>query len=601
MIRRPAAARLQYARSIRCLSHVHHQQMILPGSCTAATSAARRCHQNPFSSPSCRSLSLLSSILGSDTVEEAKTQDQLTSLLIPSSLPITSFLSPMAVTSFQSLPETQSILDIIDGKWNDNSSVPGEASQLIKQAEGNINRARDIFQSMPELHSATYLLEASLFSHVGQFDRALASLIRYQHSSTKRNPVAMQFVKAKLSFHSGKFTHALSEYEDILEYMEEEVERQMKNNSDNALPVIDGAAALTGVGLSKFMIHHTSQGDETNVDNTNQSEIIEAIQTATEMLLESRKDALLSVKHGDLALDLGLAAVISLTNFGIVQCIIANKKESSIKRWRQGLEVLDQILHDSVKSATVIPNQKYQCIQSLRARLYSNIACVLLELDGDLRGQNALAEVDEETLKEASEMAKKSLEVYDEILNGPNVASNDDASVDDAGDREELNETLNDNPESMEPDSDALDAKDIKMPPLWTEYHRAESARALGLVAMCYYHAGAAVTSEGLLQSALDASSSYPLGQCLKSEAGGVATKGVSLFSPNLALIGRDVRLEYALLCDKWDKRKGDAEKYRADASRIEQEGALKDFGGDAAAVSGLVSSIWLISPLDFQ
>jgi hypothetical protein len=222
-------------------------------------------------------------------------------------------------------------------------------------------------------------------------------------------------------------------------------------------------------------------------------------------------------------------------------------------------------------------------------------------LDGNLKDQNAIADIDEATLKEASDMAKKSLEIYDEILNGPKVASSDGATMESEADEDDLREALKDGSDlDEEHDSDTTGAKDLTLSPLWTQYHRAESARALGLVAMCYYHAGAAVTSEGLLQSAIDASSSCPFGQCLKSKTDEIATKGVSLSSPNLALIARDVRFEYALLCDKWDKRKSDAVKYRADAARIEKEGALKGFESETS-VSGLISSLWLFSPMDFQ
>ena len=539
----------------------------------------------------------------STTADEEETTRSLP-LLTPSDMLISTLLSPTAMISFQSLPETKKVLDIIDGTSNNDNEMPqSDANRSMKQAQDNVQRSRDIFQALPELYAATHLLEASLFAQVGQYEKSIAAVVRYQHSSKQVNPTTLQFVKAKLLLHAGKFTHALSEYEDILEYMEGEIEHHMtmKQNNENAeiLPVIDGAAALTGVGLCKFFIHHTCKDD---ADKSDAKEIIEAVQTATEMLLETRKDALMSLKYGDLALNLGLASVISLNNFGVVQLLVSNKRESSIQRWKQGLEVLNQILHDSVNSATVIPNRKYQCIQSLRARLYSNIACVLLQLDGDLRDSNGLVEISEESLKEASEMAKKSLHVYDEILNGPSKSSEDVADMeDDETDNEEWSEMLKNaeadllNEENN--DSNSRETNNLTLPPLWTDYHRAESARALGLVAMCYYHAGAAVTSEGLLQSALDASYSYSFGQCLKSEGNQVATKGVSLSSLNLALIARDVRLEYALLCDKWDKRKSDADKYRADALRIEKEGALKDFN----AVSGLVSSIWLFGPLDFK
>ena len=133
--------------------------------------------------------------------------------------------------------------------------------------------------------------------------------------------------------------------------------------------------------------------------------------------------------------------------------------------------------------------------------------------------------------------------------------------------------------------------------------NQSESARSLGLVAQCYASAGAAVTAEGLFQSSLDASSSHPIGQSLKDDEKGMV-KGVALSSPSLGLIARDVRVWFALLCDDWDKRKGDADRLRSEALKIE-DGVLKDFvrdeNGTKRSVSGIESSLWLLSPLDFK
>lgn len=558
--------------------------------------------------------SLQSQEFSTDKNVQEKTQ-KLLPVLIPSSIPLSVLLSSTMIDSFRSLPESREVLDIIGGSLGSyNANALGEAGRIVKQAQTNVQRSRDIFQTLPDLHAATHLLEASLLSHTGKYEEAIDAIIRYQHFSRNQDHVSLQFVKAKLLFHSGKFSHALSEYEDMLEFMEGEVERQMKRKQNQSkkdgsdtLPVINGAAALTGVGLTKFMVHNTSLSENDHIDNTTQREIVDAIQTATEMLLESRKDALGSAIHSGLALDLGLAAAISLTNFGVVNRLLSGKPNRAINCWKQGLEVLDQILHDSMNSATIIPKYKFQCMESLRARLYCNIACVLLQLDGRLQDRNEMPKIDEETLKEASEMAKKALEIYDGMLNFPNGASNeesvradaDNLSLNYTDDSKEWDQLLKENPNLLE-EEDSVEAEEYDQTacPLWLDYHRAESARALGFVACCYYHAGAAVTAEGLFQSAMDASSSYPLGQCLKSGTNRIGLKGVSLSSPNLGLIARDVRLEYALMCDKWDKRKSDADNLRYGASRIEREGALMGFGG---SVSGLISSLWLFSPLDFE
>ena len=71
-------------------------------------------------------------------------------------------------------------------------------------------------------------------------------------------------------------------------------------------------------------------------------------------------------------------------------------------------------------------------------------------------------------------------------------------------------------------------------------------------------------------------------------------------------MIARDVRLWYAMLCDNWEKRKGDADRIRLDALKIEDEGVLKGYlrdenSGVKKTASSLESSLWLFSPNDFE
>lgn len=554
--------------------------------------------------------------------------------LTPSTLPLTTLLTYSTIEALRSLPEIQSVLDLLDGSSQDTTNPYTKnqsAEKVVKEAHSNLQRARDIFQSMPELHAATYLLEVALHAHVGEFKLALEGVIRYQHLLSKKKQQAQKFhlqlIKAKLLFHTGQFTHSLSEYEDLLEHMEEEVERQMKkqqqekNKDDDRLPVINGAATLTGVGLNKLMLHVHSAGDDDFVNNATKQEVFEAIETATDMLVESRTDALLSVEHSGLALDLGLVASISLTNLGVVHCLMINDKKSTIKYWKRGLEILDTMLSDSMYSAVIIPNDKFQCMESVRARLYCNIASVLLQLDGSSDEAKGSKTIDEDALKEASEMSRKALEIYDELINGPKILRdggiteesdetsdpNDDTANDDTANDEsnssEWDQLLKEKVKAKKEQGDTDDPakpKETPLSPLWIDYNRSESARALGLVAQCYAHAGAAVTAEGLFQSAIDASSSYPLGQSMKVD--GIVQKGVSMSSPNLGLVARDVRLWYAMLCDSWDKRKGDADRLRLDASKIEETGVLAGFVKEKdGLVSSLVSSLWLFSPLDLE
>ncbi|KAL9180546.1 hypothetical protein ACHAXT_010999 [Thalassiosira profunda] len=529
----------------------------------------------------------------------------------PAAASAASLIEPSTLEALTALPECQSAIDILNGE--EGALEPSR----VNEALSNLQRARDILQSMPELNLATFLLEANLRCLCGEFEAALEGLSRYEHlkasSIDAEERTMLQFLKAQLMINSGRFAHALSEYECLLEDMEREAEEQVRllqergggDNTESPLPVIHAASALTGVGASQ-LLSHIRDGSGGNAMDADEGEILESIETATDMLLESRKDALLSPKHSQLAVDLGLAAAVSLTNLGVAHFLLHNDKEQSMACWRRGLETLDSILEGAMRSATVIPGHKHLCMEGVRARLYCNIAWALL-------GSGPLDNVEDETLKSASEAAKKALDIYDELMNCSKVLrggsvdmgnSKDDGeceeAADDATTQDEWEQILKEKAEEQQvppkPNATPLSS-------LWAAHHQAESARALGLVAQCYAGAGAAVTSEGLFQSALDASASYPLGQNLK--LGGSSAKGVALSSPSLGVIARDVRLGYALLCDNWDKRKADAERLRADAHKIEDEGVLRGFArgkdGGAKSISGLASSLWLFSPLDFD
>ncbi|KAK1741328.1 hypothetical protein QTG54_007806 [Skeletonema marinoi] len=535
--------------------------------------------------------------------------------LTPSNISATSLLSNSTITSLQSLPEIKSALDIL---YSTNNHPTTNTS--IEQVHSNLQRARDILQSIPELHSSTYLISMDLYTLSGQYDLALENLARYNHHSLqqkKRNKrtllLHLQFLKAKLYLLSGQFTLALSEYEDLLDVMEQRVQRQLKNQQrsevQRGVSVIEGAATLSGVGLTKLLL--VLHQDSTTATAASANEIIEAIETSTEMLLESRRDALRSPKHAELAIDLGIAASISLTNLGIAHCTLLGNKVKSIELWKQGLDMLDTILGDAMNTAMIIPRHKFIWMESIRARLHCDIACLLLGLENDDATKKQL---EEDTLKHASEAAKKGLDIYDELINGAKILRGEsDGSDDNAQDgnedddnKKEWERILQEEVKKKQAEDDEDKPPEVALSPLWIDYHRCESARALGLVAHCYAQAGAAVTSEGLFQSALDASSSYPLGQSLRSNSNVVVVddgKGIAQSSPNLGLIARDVRLWYAMLCNNWEKRKGDADRLLADAQTIDEDMIFQGYSSEEEKkrVSGMICSLWLFSPLDFE
>ena len=409
------------------------------------------------------------------------------------------------------LPEVQTALDVLDG--SSESVIEGERS--IDEAITNTKRAKDILGSMPDMYRATLLLEADLQALCGRFP--LANELLSMHSRHSGSDIgtdkktSLQFIQAKMHLNIGEFSYALSEFEDLFEVVERTVERQTRqmersNGDTNEEPVsvIRAAAALTGVGLSKLLM--LSNTDDYEVSFS--SECMEALEAATEILIETRSGALASREHVSTAVNLGIAASISLTNLGAAHLIIDGKnRKSAIDCWTKALKTLDTILPDAMTSGTVVSIHKFQIMEGIRARAHCNIAWAMLGID---EGNKAQDDLSEDQLKEATRHAKLALDVYDELINGSKrLRGEAPTGPGDSGrEGEEWEQIFADHTSEMSPESAS-----ITLSPRWKSYHRAESARALGLLAQCYAANGMAVTSEGLFQSALDASSTNPFGQ----------------------------------------------------------------------------------------
>jgi tetratricopeptide (TPR) repeat protein len=568
------------------------------------------------------------------------------------------------------LPECRNAINLL----NDGPTSNEEGTVEIRRAHVDLSRAKEILMqySQYEVANTIDLLECDLWCSTGDFDKAFVCLSRYEYHSYKKiaatttartsrkSRIVLQFEKARLLVSSGKFHEALSEYEDLLERMEIEVQERIEmkkmdngrrsntNNSDDdeqdILPVIDAVSAVTGVGITKLLLHLRSSSlvSSNNIGGGDVDEIIESLDTATEMLLESRKDALLSPIHYQLAVDLGLAASISLTNAGVAYCLLSSRRlqhddndhhhhNRAMELWQEGLATLDMILVDAANSLVVIPRHKFICMESVRARLYCNIACTLLGLYSSSEEEDPPKTLSDEILKEASDAAKKALDIYDELMNGSKFLRDDGSAINDGG-----GSAVDDGPSSSSEWEEILREQaatkndgaspkppEVPLSSIGMAYHKCELARALGLLARCYALAGSAVTAEGLFQSAMDLSSSHPFGRKIRysSSSGGggggaitrndddderIIEKGVSVSSANLSLIARDVRLWKAMLYDDWDKRERDADRLRCDALLIENDctslkGYVRDKGGIKQSVSGLEASLYLFSPSTFK
>lgn len=520
-------------------------------------------------------------------------------LVGPSPLSIASskLIDKTTLESLMVLPEIQTSLDVLDGS----SASVGERS--IDEAITNTKRAGEILLgSMPDMYRATLLLEADLQALCGRYSLANAMLLRHsRHGGSDIGTdvkTSLQFIQAKMHLNVGEFSYALSEFEDIFEVIERNVERQTRqmersNGDTNEEPVsvIRAAAALTGVGLSKLLMLSNTNDYEVSFS----SECMEALEAATEILIEARSGALESREHVSAAVNLGVAASISLTNLGAAHLIKDEKDHNlAIDCWTKALETLDTILPNAMTSA-VVSMHKFQIMEGIRARAHCNIAWAMLGIDA---GNKARDDLSEDQLKEATRHAKLALDVYDELINGSKRLRGEaptDPDDNSGRDSEEWEQVFADHTSEMSPESAS-----IALSPHWKLYHRAESARALGLLAQCYAANGMAVTAEGLFQSALDASLTNPFGASVMQRQEGKGEMH-QMSSPSIGLVARDVRLWYAALCSSWDgkSRKGDALRLRDEAESIQRwiyPSALKE-----GKINSLDASLWPFSPQDLD
>ena len=100
--------------------------------------------------------------------------------------------------------------------------------------------------------------------------------------------------------------------------------------------------------------------------------------------------------------------------------------------------------------------------------------------------------------------------------------------------------------------------------------------RTLGLVAQCYHKSGGAVTAEGLFQSALDDTRSAK--------------------SPLDKLIRRDVLTGYGELCNDWENREADGERWMKQAAQVDASLPASWLGKP-----GICSSLWFWLPQQQQ
>jgi tetratricopeptide (TPR) repeat protein len=218
--------------------------------------------------------------------------------------------------------------------------------------------------------------------------------------------------------------------------------------------------------------------------------------------------------------------------------------DGALRYWRQGVTLIQQYERNTEQAKRKDKQQKQNetdvskslLMAQLQVRMYANMAWGLLQMK----------QIDD-SVQRASDMTRKALQVYD------------------------------DNPQ------------------LWSTpgVQKDKLCRVLTLIATCYHKTDAAVTAQGLFQSAID--SGHALSPASSSSSGSNNPPSIAHMSPMALLDLREAYRRYAILCRDWEKREGEAERYEKQADAITAQ--LPPGWQDK---SSIYSSLWFWTPYMF-
>ena len=444
--------------------------------------------------------------------------------------PLLSSISSDTIATIQTLPEISDIISNID------TDTDATSSKNCQQTIEGLKRASQVFQQynpQGEEYKAVLLLQVHTLIQSESYVEALdllesADALECNWADGQRFDIDSE--RVRIMYYLGKFDDA-----DVIASDLCDLALQIDSLQDYDYGLRQGVAMnslalcrLAAVGLEDvdILAYHSTSMDGAN-SNTNdldwrlQMENAEGVKDFLKMASKMLEKGYNQGQDGKL----GLACAASYSNQGVAELIailIKSQLQSmpvpidpAMKTWREALNVLDDLERE--QSTTKLSRDQMIFLKTARARVYCNMTWAILFNPSYANSSHAHVNLKEDSLKLSSEYAGLALKATDETGTG-----------------------------------------------------NGNLGRVLGLVASCYGKAGSAVTSEGLLQSAMDASDLNMTGKN----------------NPLSAIDARSALVYYSKLCDNWEKRGGDAEKYRALA--LEMDGGIVDaWKGKSSIYSG--------------
>lgn len=463
-----------------------------------------------------------------------------------------SLISSIATPTLSNIRVLPEVSQALDSQRPDGTVVSG------------LKRAADVFQQLSmnskcqEEFKAVLMLQAQIYMDLNQYENALQvldSLTKIDSLTlTQEEVFDVSIAMVRMHFYNGSLEHAMrvaKEMCDLAPQLSQHDHVALRQGTAlNAL----GVSKLAAVHLHDVELEKVCKDKPRNDKHTiNHDEMRKQAQEATYLLKmasklletkyrEDKRRPLLSEESSSHLSPLGLACAASYSNQGVgelitslirSQCVDTYRTvpiDSAMIAWRSALNILEEMERDcflddekshSAEKASVI-EKRMRFLKGTKARVYCNMAWGLLFSSEYIvqKEKSKSYGLKEDSLKLASEYAGNALKIF------------------------------NTSPDKNE-----------------------DIGRCLNMVASCYARAGSAVTTEGLLKSAMD---------IFKDST-----------NPLRVIDARSTFLYYSKLCSNWEKRQADATKYAHMAMDLDQSPCLPEVWRNQ---SSILSGVYMFS-----
>ena len=475
------------------------------------------------------------------------------------SVNLSPLISTHVLTSIQHFPEVTAVLAYM------NKTAPTINKSSSLQMYQGLDRTLEVLAGfdMEDEIQAVRMLQIYLDVESCDYSRAsttLDTMLLEMEANEDRLDYTfweLQLAQSKVSWLQGDFEISLSRLNALLKMIDVTI-----GSDDTSVGKVLLASVWNAKAILLFLL-----GDQYR------AMAVEASQTAC-LLLDSELEKECE-KFSSKAFPLKLITAAFYMNLGLIEMskIPSSKhKEVDMKSWEKSLKLIEDYKCQMMENAE---SKEMTC--ELADWIHAHILCMMTHALLFPPTSKSSHQLSESELHLASEHSGKALSIYDSwAATYTNTCTGD----------EELKGAI-----------------PVKL--------KRSIGRALSIVASCYARAGSLVTAEGLFQSALDsllAGSSLPRSLTIDDREEILLRKDLD---PITQVNTQMCLLEYARLCQSWERRESDAKRYEGLAEELTycfpgdwvSKGLIKNSAIYSKSSLELINggAVWFFSVNDFK